>query len=288
MANGKIYRMNIRRSKKMLKLNIRKMITIRSLISLVLLVTILGVRKDNPSEYLGIAFVLGLPMILLWFGTYRGLKKHPVSLEVFGNNFVFGYVIGEDEYIPFSDVKSVRLYVHSYATSSLVINIIDSQDKEQTYKFHKSNHKNFVDVVLSISKLDIDFKCLQSEDSKMNEVNEDLTFDWYTFLSNKRTFKDVFKELKEEPILKKLLKTIGFAILLILRMLGDDNTSLEFVMWFIGIMYVLYLFSSVWIRKKGYSGKEAPLIFVSYFITAFFGLGAVAYVINLAAEFLLT
>ena len=232
--------------------------------------------KDDSMTKIGLEFILAFLMIFVILGFLRRLKIIPTLCEINNNELIITYFNKTTINVPMSQIKEVLIKIHSQKTAIISINLYEYSTSIAKLDIYKNSWSDFTQFCKQISltyKGTLNILTMNDNAGKECCVYIE-TADWYEFLTKKKTIKDTLKEIMNEGIIKKALLVLGFIIAVFFQAI-DDIGDISIFIWFAGVMLILYLIISFYLRMKGYSRKESIEIFVSGIFYVFFAFGAI-------------
>lgn len=236
--------------------------------------------EDNSINKIGFECMLGIGILLVTIGFFRRLKIIPNMCEITNNKLIISYFNKTSINIPLDQIKEVVIKIHSQKTVIISINLYEFSTSIAKLDIYKRSWSNFNEFCKQLS---LNYKGTVSVFSMNDSAGKECYVyseagDWYEFLTKKKTMNDTLKEIINEGIIKKALLLVGFVIAVFLQSI-DEMGYISFYIRFAGIMIILYLIISFYLRMIGYSRKEAIENFVMGFFYGIFVLGAVCGII---------
>ena len=238
--------------------------------------------EDDIKNKIGLEFILGFPILFVIIGFFRRLKIIPTICEINNNGIIITYFNKATINIPINQIKEVLIKLHSQKTAIISINLYENSTSIAKLEIYKNSWDHFDQFCKQLTLIYPDtVKLLTMSDNAGKECfvySESV--DWYEFLTQKKTVKDIFKEITNEGIIKKTLLMLGF-ILIIFFKCSNDSNDISIFIWFAGIMIILYLIIAFHLRMIGYSRKESIENFAAGIFYIIIGLSAAYGIINL-------
>jgi len=240
----------------------------------------------GPEQATGMAFITGVPLIILAIGFSKGRKLLPVSIDFAGRNIVLEFSSGMTENISIEELKYVSINVHSQRTAYLELIYRNDKSLERRVVLPLKYYNSFIEMCRQVCRHlgdDQVANCyyvdgMADKDKKVYFFDEP----WDVFLEHKKSFPDVFADLRQESWVRKV-GALGFYFILFMGRVIRGDGVFSGMFWFLGIGYLMYLLTGFFMRLRGYSRKETiEGFFAGVF---FFIMGFCPLVLNIAMLF---
>lgn len=232
----------------------------------------------DESKKVVLAFIFGIPILFSIIGYFRRLYKLPVICEINENEIILGYFSRQGLSIPIQNIIEIDIKIHSQKTAIINIILYDCESKIFNVGIYRNSWDNFIEFSEYLSSIFNEsgkLKVYKMEDKLGKECSQfSESLNWYEYLTQKRTKKDVLNEITKEGIIKKVLITVCCSLIIFIKSI-NSTYDVNITIGTIVVGLILYLIISFYLRMAGYSRKESIKIFGAIFFYLMLGIGAV-------------
>lgn len=247
-------------------------------------VLLLQYENGDMGNLIGLAFIFGIPALLIIFATTRRHFKYPFEIEIKDDYLILTYRKRKRN-ISISLIMEINVKISSQRTATFEIKFYPNEVGLTKLVFTKKEWDKSEEFFYKLSLLignSSKFNILLLDKLLVKRLEKtSINFDWHEYFTAKKTIKNVFQDIIEESIIKKGIILIGFLVLLTLNIItGEGTIDFKIYVWLILPMGSIYLLSSFIYRLKGYSREDAIENFFSNIVCLMMVLAGVYGYIN--------